>query len=59
MINTSYSAYGINQFSNQNTTTTSTGKGTDAANSVTAEKLKPARINVTDDAESFKGLSRN
>ncbi|WP_422535536.1 hypothetical protein [Bartonella apis] len=59
MINTSYSAYGINQFSTQNTTTTSSPKGSDSATSVAAEKLKPARINVTDDAESFKGLSRS
>ena len=59
MINTSYSAYAINQFSTQNTTTTQKPKGSDTATSVAAEKLKPARINVTDDAESFKGLSRN
>ena len=59
MINTSYSAYGINQFSTQNTTTTQKPKGSDTETSVAAEKLKSARINVTDDAESFKGLSRN
>ena len=59
MINTSYSTYGMNQFSSQNTAAPSKGKVADRATAVVAEKLKPARINVTDEPESFKGLSRN
>lgn len=59
MINTSYSTYGMNQFSSQNTAAPSKGRAADRATAVAAEKLKPARINVTDEPESFKGLSRN
>lgn len=54
MINTSYSTYGINQFFSQNTTAPSKGKVADTTTAVAAEKLKPARINVTDEPESFK-----